>query len=43
MTSTTAEPANSTFSCEKGLELGKQIGEYTLGHHLKPRSDYKGL
>jgi hypothetical protein len=68
MTSTTAEPANSTrsfvnfskaaeenadsrvfagihfrFSCEKGLELGKQIGDYTLGHHLKPRSDYKGL
>jgi hypothetical protein len=31
------------FSCEKGLELGKQIGEFTLSTLLKPRSDYKGL
>ncbi len=31
------------FSCEKGLELGKQIGEFTIGTLLKPRSDYKGL
>lgn len=66
MTSTSAEPANSTrsftnfeqaarenadsrvwagihfrFSCDRGLELGKRIGDWTVGHQLKP--DSKGL
>jgi hypothetical protein len=61
MTSTTAEPANSTrsfnsfdqaarenadsrvfaglhfrFSCDGGLELGRRIGEWTVGNLLKP-------
>lgn len=26
------------FSCDKGLELGAEIGKWTLDHHLKPRS-----
>jgi len=67
MTSTSAEPANSTrsftsfseaavengdsrvfagihfrFSCEKGLELGKAIGEWILENQLKMRPSPKG-
>jgi hypothetical protein len=66
MTSTSAEPANSTrsfvnfdqaakenadsrvfagihfrFSCERGLELGKRIGDWTVENSLKPNG--KGL
>ncbi len=66
MTSTSAEPANSTrsfvnfdqaaqenadsrvfagihfrFSCERGLELGKRIGDWTVENRLKPNG--KGL
>lgn len=29
------------FSCEGGLELGKRIGDWTVGNHLKPQG--KGL
>ncbi len=68
MTSTSAEPANSTrsfvnfskaaeenadsrvfagihfrFSCERGLELGKKIGDWVLENQLKPRPNNKDL
>jgi hypothetical protein len=31
------------FSCERGLELGKSIGEWIIDNHLKPKSNPKGL
>jgi hypothetical protein len=31
------------FSCERGLELGKKIGDWTVKHHLKPKSQNKSL
>ena len=31
------------FSCERGMELGEKIGDWTVGHHLKPRSNNKNL
>jgi hypothetical protein len=68
MTSTSAEPANSTrsftnfsaaavenadsrvfagihfkFSCDRGLELGKKIGDWTLENALKPNSHNKNF
>lgn len=68
MTSTSAEPANSTrsfdnfsqaaienadsrvyagihfrFSCERGLELGKSIGDWIIEKHLKPRANSKNF
>jgi hypothetical protein len=31
------------FSCDRGLELGKRIGDWTVEHYLKPRPNSKGL
>jgi hypothetical protein len=31
------------FSCQRGLELGERIGDWTVEHHLKPKVSNKGL